>query len=69
VPAVLNAANEVAVARFLRHEIGFLDIPGTIRACMDAHRPMSDPSLADLEAADQEAREHAGSLPAGIGGC
>jgi 1-deoxy-D-xylulose-5-phosphate reductoisomerase len=66
-PAVLNAANEVAVARFLRHEIGFLDIPATIRACMDAHRPVGNPSLEDLEAADQEARQRAESLPAGIG--
>jgi len=67
-PAVLNAANEVAVARFLKHDIGFLDIPATIRACMDAHRPVSNPSLEDLEAADLEARERAGSLPVGIGG-
>jgi 1-deoxy-D-xylulose-5-phosphate reductoisomerase len=34
-PAVLNAANEVAVEAFLRGEIGFLDIPAVIRATLD----------------------------------
>lgn len=58
-PAVLNAANEVAVARFLADQIRFQDIPATIRACMDAHRPVARPTLADLEAADAEARERA----------
>ncbi len=63
-PAVLNAANEVAVARFLKDEIGFLDVAATIRACMDAHRVVANPTLEDLEAADREAREHASRLPA-----
>jgi 1-deoxy-D-xylulose-5-phosphate reductoisomerase len=36
-PAVLNAANEVAVEAFLNEEIGFLDIPAIIRATLDAH--------------------------------
>lgn len=58
-PAVLNGANEVAVERFLRDEIGFLDIPGTLRACMDAHRPVARPTLEDLVAADAEARARA----------
>jgi 1-deoxy-D-xylulose-5-phosphate reductoisomerase len=37
-PAVLNAANEVAVEAFLNKEIGFLDIPAIIRATLDAHQ-------------------------------
>jgi 1-deoxy-D-xylulose-5-phosphate reductoisomerase len=38
-PAVLNAANEVAVEAFLNGEIAFLDIPAVIRATLDEHRP------------------------------
>lgn len=64
-PAVLNAANEVAVARFLKQEIGFDGIPGTIRLCMDAHRVVPEPTLADLEAADREARDLAQHHPVG----
>lgn len=58
-PAVLNGANEVAVERFLKDEIGFLDIPGTIRACMDAHVAVARPTLDDLVKADAEARDRA----------
>jgi len=36
-PAVLNAANEVAVEGFLQGKIGFMDIPKIIRKTMDAH--------------------------------
>ena len=35
--AVLNAANEAAVARFLAGEIGFLDIARACRAVLDSH--------------------------------
>ena len=38
-PAVTNAANEIAVARFLAGEIGFTDIPRIIEAAMQAHTP------------------------------
>ena len=37
-PAVLNAANEVAVEAFLNKEIAFLDIPGIIRSTLEGHR-------------------------------
>ncbi|HPE15537.1 MAG TPA: 1-deoxy-D-xylulose-5-phosphate reductoisomerase [Oscillospiraceae bacterium] len=54
--AVMNAANETAVARFLRGEIGFLDIEARIRDVMArmGNRPAS--SLGDILAADEEAR-------------
>lgn len=60
-PAVLNAANEVAVERFLEGEIGFLEIPGRIEAALEAHDAEGDsPEAAlDLEAireADARAR-------------
>ena len=58
-PAVLNAANEQAVALFLREKIGFLDIPRLIeKVC--AHfiaDNNSNPSLEDILSADQWARQ------------
>ena len=56
-PAVLNAANEVAVHGFLNREIGFIDIASVIRQTMDKHPVVSDPGLSDILAADQWARE------------
>ena len=55
-PAILNAANEIAVARFLRDDIEFLDLPRIVEHALErvAHRPK--PTLADLLAADSEAR-------------
>jgi 1-deoxy-D-xylulose-5-phosphate reductoisomerase len=58
-PAVMNAANEVAVNLFLERKIGFLDIMETIRRVMDAHKPVGDPDLEDILAADAWARETA----------
>jgi len=55
-PAVLNGANEVAVASFLRGEIGFLDIPRIVSAALSR---ISNPGTLTLEAvfqADGEAR-------------
>jgi 1-deoxy-D-xylulose-5-phosphate reductoisomerase len=58
--AVLNAANEVAVADFLAGRAGFLDIPATVEAALAAH-PNSclSPSLGDVLEADAWAREFA----------
>lgn len=61
-PTVLNAANEVAVARFLKDEIGFLDIPASIEAALDAHEIVSAPDLAAIEAADAWARDFTSQL-------
>ncbi len=47
-PTVFNAANEWSVARFLKNEIGFLDIADNIAAAMQAHRVIRDPSLYDI---------------------
>src|SRR4029453_9160348 len=57
-PVVLNAANEVAVARFLAGRIGFPAIPRTIeKALAAADQATSVPrSLADVRAADVWAR-------------
>ncbi|MDN5294129.1 MAG: 1-deoxy-D-xylulose-5-phosphate reductoisomerase [Eubacteriales bacterium] len=61
-PAVLNAANEVAVARFLRREIGFLDIPRVVEEVMAAHVPGKGEELEEILAADRWAREVACKL-------
>ena len=56
-PAVLNAANEQAVALFLDEKIQFLDIPRCIEWVCDRHANNSNPSLDDIVAADQWARQ------------
>ena len=61
-PAVLNAANEVAVEKFLKEEISFLEIPKRIERVMRKHRLKTEPSLADILQADQWAREEAAHL-------
>ncbi len=55
-PAVLNAANEIAVARFLRDELTFLDLPRVVERALERVTWMSKPSLDDLVASDAEAR-------------
>ncbi len=66
-PAVLNAANEQAVALFLKHRIGFLDIPRCVEAALEKLGTSAQPSYAMLVEADAEARrrvlEHAGGVP------
>jgi len=58
-PAVLNAANEVAVQAFLKHLISFVKIPEIIRETMERHTVVNDPSLDDILEADRWAREKA----------
>ena len=56
-PTVFNAANEKAVSKFLRREIGFLDIYDIITECMDAHKIIQNPGveeILDAEAATYE---------------
>jgi 1-deoxy-D-xylulose-5-phosphate reductoisomerase len=55
--AVLNAANEAAVSRFLGGDLGFLDIPRVCRAALAAHAFIPEPSLEELMAADHWARQ------------
>jgi 1-deoxy-D-xylulose-5-phosphate reductoisomerase len=58
-PAVLNAANEVAVERFCEGQIGFAEITATVARVMDAHEVVPRPSLPEILAADQWARHAA----------
>jgi 1-deoxy-D-xylulose-5-phosphate reductoisomerase len=61
-PAVLNAANEIAVQAFLDRRIGFLGIAATIRRTMDAHVPGEILTLEDALQADVWARGHASGI-------
>jgi 1-deoxy-D-xylulose-5-phosphate reductoisomerase len=65
-PVVLNAANEVAVARFLEGRIGFTAIADVIERTMSAHRPAEVVSLRAIRAVDQWAREYAESEAATV---
>jgi 1-deoxy-D-xylulose-5-phosphate reductoisomerase len=67
-PAVLNAANEVAVAAFLRGELGFLDIPAVVEAALGAVEPAPASSLEAVLAADTEARRVAAATAERAGG-
>ena len=55
-PAVMNGANEVAVARFLKDEIGFYDIPRLVETALAGVDVVSAPSLDDILAADAAGR-------------
>ena len=58
-PAVMNAANEEAVAQFLEEKIHFLDIPVVIEAACERHKAdlIYQPQLEDVLAVDQWARQ------------
>ncbi|MDD5555781.1 MAG: 1-deoxy-D-xylulose-5-phosphate reductoisomerase [bacterium] len=58
-PAVLNAANEIAVERFLAREIRFTAIAALVGDVMGRHRATARPSLEEILAADRWAREEA----------
>jgi 1-deoxy-D-xylulose-5-phosphate reductoisomerase len=61
-PAVLNAANEIAVAAYLQEGIGFLDIADVIRTTMEAHTAREVNIVEDALEADRWAREKAEEL-------
>jgi 1-deoxy-D-xylulose-5-phosphate reductoisomerase len=61
-PAALNAANEIAVRRFLEGKIAFQQIPETICRTMEHHNVTGRPTLDDIIAADASARRFAESI-------
>ena len=61
-PAVLNAADEIAVNAFLQRKIGFMDIPAIIEAVMERHRPIAEPDLNTVWEVDEWARAMAREL-------
>ncbi len=65
-PAVLNAANEIAVAAFLDGRIGFLDIAAIVDGVLWRSRPAPICSIDDVRAVDAAARTLAGQLAEGM---
>ncbi|MDQ6913360.1 MAG: 1-deoxy-D-xylulose-5-phosphate reductoisomerase [Verrucomicrobiota bacterium] len=61
-PAVLNAANEIAVSAFLEKRLAFPGIWQSVREIMDRHTPVAQPDLDAILAADQWARAEAAAL-------
>lgn len=61
-PAVYNAANELAVALFLERKIGYLQITELIEAAVAAHKKIENPSIEEVLSVEQETyayiREH-----------
>ncbi|TPG43690.1 1-deoxy-D-xylulose-5-phosphate reductoisomerase [Sphingomonas koreensis] len=55
-PAILNAANEIAVAAFLAHQIGFLEIAAIVADTLERYDPAAPDSLDAVLAVDKEAR-------------
>ena len=61
-PAVMNAANEVAVHEFLEHRLPFIDIPHVIEAIMSQHEGGDALDLKEVLAVDEWARERTGEF-------
>lgn len=59
-PAVLNAANEVAVEAFVNRKVNFPQITETVRRTMQAHKVVPHPTLEEILQADAWARKTAG---------
>jgi 1-deoxy-D-xylulose-5-phosphate reductoisomerase len=64
-PAVLCAADELAVELFLSHRIGFTDIAKIVQKTLEQHRNIPQPSMEEILAADTWSRECAASISAG----
>jgi 1-deoxy-D-xylulose-5-phosphate reductoisomerase len=60
-PAILNAANEVAVQAFLDDQIPFVEIWRLVQNAMEGHSNLATPNLDDIIRADKEAREFVGN--------
>jgi 1-deoxy-D-xylulose-5-phosphate reductoisomerase len=58
-PAVMNAANEVAVQNFLDNRISFAGIWHTVESVMNRHTCIADPTLEQIGAADHWSRQEA----------
>ena len=58
-PAVLNAANEVAVEAFINRRITFAQIPQTVARTLDRHKVKASPSVEEILEADAWARKEA----------
>ncbi|MBQ4299728.1 MAG: 1-deoxy-D-xylulose-5-phosphate reductoisomerase, partial [Bacteroidales bacterium] len=62
IPCALNAANEVAVAAFLKDKIGFYDISSVVSETLSRTEFVEKPSLDDIFATNEKARAVAAAL-------
>ena len=56
-PTVFNAANELAVSKFLERKIKYLEIPEIIEYCMQKHTIIGNPSVDEILQTEQEVYE------------
>lgn len=56
-PTVFNAANELAVSKFLERKIRYLEIPEIIETCMEEHRNILHPSVEEILETEQSVYE------------
>jgi 1-deoxy-D-xylulose-5-phosphate reductoisomerase len=66
-PAVLNAANEVAVESFLKGSIRFTDMPKMIKEVLSSHQTRQNPTIEDILSADRWARKKANEIAERVG--
>jgi len=64
-PCVLNAANEVAVAEFLKDKVGFLEMSEIVERCLDKISFIKSPSYEDYVSTDKETRIMANEMVKG----
>lgn len=57
-PTVLNAANELAVSKFLNRRIKYLEIPAIIEACMREHKIILSPTVDEILQTEQEVYDY-----------
>ena len=56
-PTVFNAANELAVSKFLERKIKYLEIPEIIETCMREHKNIASPTVEEILQTEQEVYE------------
>ncbi|WP_109356685.1 1-deoxy-D-xylulose-5-phosphate reductoisomerase [Sphingorhabdus sp. EL138] len=62
VPAILNAANEIAVAAFLKEDVQFLEITEIVSRIIDSYSPPVPNDLVDIFGIDREVRERTATM-------
>ncbi len=62
VPAILNAANEIAVAAFLKKDVQFLEITEIVSRIIDSYSPPVPNDLVDIFGIDREARKRTAAM-------
>ena len=61
-PTVYNAANEIAVEKFLNREINYLDIADLIQSAIQSHKVIHNPTIAEILNVEQETYDYINNL-------